>query len=221
MRSHGFYTVVLPTLIQLFKPISWLTRRPGDALEVQVSMPAQPRATPRPVLGSGDQPGPTCVGFDVTSDRPKVGAWLDWKTLEPALVEVPAAACVVVLVMSPHMRHADPSHQTTQRVILRRIQQQMPVSGHHTVRVQLDRISLQSLSQHMQERKIVSILPEDRSPKVGAIDAMIWTPCFDLTRRSRNDDILPRMNPLTMSSDPFFCRPFSAAPFLPPKPTTH
>ena len=64
---------------------------------------------PHPSLRPLDQPGPQRVGFDVAADGQEVGVILHREALEPPLIQVAAAARVVVLVMPPYMRHADPA----------------------------------------------------------------------------------------------------------------
>ncbi|MBU0639077.1 MAG: hypothetical protein KKB50_09450, partial [Planctomycetes bacterium] len=66
------------------------------------------RPAPHPVLHPFDQPSPQRVGFNVAANGQEMGLVLHREALEPALIQVTAAASVVVLVMSPNVGHADP-----------------------------------------------------------------------------------------------------------------
>ena len=66
------------------------------------------RAAPRPRLGPLAQPGPQRIRLDVLSDAAEVRPVGDRERLEPSLVQMSAAAGVVVLVMTADVRDADP-----------------------------------------------------------------------------------------------------------------
>ena len=113
---------------------------------------------------------------------------LDRKTLEPSLIQVPAPAGVVMLVMPPDVRDADPTHQIGQRLLPPRTEDEMPVIGHQAPRQQVDRVTFQPLAQHTHKPVIIRRLVKQRHPPVPAVQNMIESPGGNFSKRACHVD---------------------------------
>ncbi len=98
---------------------------------------------------------------------------LNREALEPALVQMAAAAVVVMLVVTPDMSDANPSHQIAQRSIAVWPQDKMPVIAHQAIGQEIHGITCQPLPQHLLERREILFLMEQAHPAVAAIEDMV------------------------------------------------
>jgi hypothetical protein len=62
-----------------------------------------------PLFGALDQGGAQSIGLNITAQHQEVVILRHGKALEPPLIEVSAAAAVVVFVIAAHMRYAHPA----------------------------------------------------------------------------------------------------------------
>jgi hypothetical protein len=111
---------------------------------------------------------------------------LDREAFEAALVKMPSAARVVMLVMTADVRDAEPAHKASQCLRLPGPQDQMPVIRHQAPREQFDGIPLQILGEDLAKGEVVGVLVEDPHPAIAAVEDVIVAARFDATKWTRH-----------------------------------
>ena len=114
-RPQARQVVVAQGFVDACSPVRGALHASWAALEHHRSgsLPPPPcrQAVPRPVLGPLNQPCPQGIGLDVPAERQEVPIVLCREALEPALVQVPSTAGVLVLAVAAYVGDADPSHK--------------------------------------------------------------------------------------------------------------
>ena len=85
------------------------------------------KARPAPVFGPLDQRGPQGISLGVTWYLIVVIVLLDGKRLESAMIDLPAADAVAMLLSPLDVRVGKPLHETGKIVITLRPEQKVPV----------------------------------------------------------------------------------------------
>jgi len=171
-------------------------------------MRPSPESAPLPLFGALHQSGAQGIGLDVAAQCQEVIVLRHGKTLEPPLVEVSAAAAVVVLVVAAHMRDADPAHPTSQRLVGLGSNHEVPMVGHQTVGEQFHRIALQPFRQHLLERRKIFRLMKNPHPAVPTVQNVVHHACFGGSSGSWHQGMLSGLTEAVNISD---------VPFLPPR----
>ncbi len=97
-----------------------------------VSVRPGPQAAPSPILSPLNHGWPHGIAFDIPADAEQMVILLNWKTLEPPLIDVAGARRMTMGMPSLHVRVREPAHEFSKLPILSRPDHQMPVVGHQT-----------------------------------------------------------------------------------------
>ena len=96
---------------------------------------------------------------------------LHWKTLESPLIQMPAATRSVMLVVTANVRHANPSHESAQHRRGVRPEDKVPMIAHQAIGQKINRVSLQPLGEHLDERVEVPRLVKELHAAIAASSA--------------------------------------------------
>jgi len=140
------------------------------------------------LLGTLHQFGAHGVVLDVAAEREEVLVLCHGKALESPLVQVSCPPAVIVLVVPADVRHPDPPHQSPQRDVGPRPDDQMPVIGHQAVSQQSHWITLQPLDQHLLEGVVVALRVKQSQASVPPIEDMVDHPSFNGSSGSWHPD---------------------------------
>lgn len=182
--------------IDTLDPIRRSTHRPRAQRQVLRPLAPPPQPAPLPRLGARHQLRAAWVGFDVSAEREKMLIALDRKAFEPALIQVPPAAAMIVLVVSPHVGHADPAQPASQRFIRPGPHDQVPVVRHDAVGQQINGVSLESLGEHAFEGGIVLCFMKQPHATVPTVEHVINETGFDGAGSARHAGSLTAPRPL-------------------------
>ena len=86
---------------------------------------------------------------------------------------------MIMGVMPPHVRDAEPAHQTGQGAVLVGTQHQMPMVGHQAIGEEIDGVTLQPMSQHLEKPGIIAFLMKQPHAAVRAFEDVVYCPRFD------------------------------------------
>lgn len=210
-RSDSFQLLVAQLAIDPRNPIPRPRYGPRAQWQFGRAMCPSPESTPLPILSPLDQFGTLGIRFYVAAQGQKVVVLGYGKTLESALVNVPAAAGVVMFVVATDMHHPHPAHPAAQGVVGLGPNNQVPMIGHQTVREQLHRVSLQAVGQYPLERLKVFRFAKNRDPAVPTVQHVVHHTCFGRSGGSRHHAILAFLGwPVNICDVPFY------SPILPP-----
>jgi hypothetical protein len=118
------------------------------------------------------------------------------KAFESSLIKVATAAAMIMFVMPPHVRHADPAQPTSECLIGFRPRYQMPMIRHNAVGQQFDRITPQPFGQHPLEGRIILRLVKQSHPSVPTIKDVVDQPGFNGSCGSRHVVTFTRGQPI-------------------------
>ncbi len=126
-----------------------------------------------PIFCGIDKLGTQGIPLHIATSDVEVLIVGDRKTLESALIEVPAAATMVMTAVAKGVSRRDPSQQSSHLPILDRAKNQMPVVGHQRKTKQFDGVFLKSLGQHPNEGLEVFRLVKNFLSLITPIQSMI------------------------------------------------
>jgi len=126
---------------------------------------------------------------------------LDREALKSTLIKMSTGLMMVMSVVTPHVRNAEPAHESRQRPIAIGPQHQVPVVGHQAEGEQIDGISLEGLVKHLEKGRVIARLVEEFHPAVAAIEDMVNASGLDGSRGSGHADRVPEMGSGSNMSD--------------------
>lgn len=98
------------------------------------------------------------------------GRLLNRKRLKSSLVKMPGTLCPVVRVPAHGMSVRQPTKERGQLLVRFRADHEVPMIGHHTVRINRERMTIERLLQDTFERPVVLRFLEQRQSRHGPIE---------------------------------------------------
>ena len=153
----------------------WWTRLRGEiggraaSFPLESPLPAM-KAAPTPILGSFHQIGAQGIPFHITANGAEVLVILHRNRLEPALIQVSAAAAVTVSMTTLRVCQRQPTRKPIQSTIFPRPHHQMPMIRQHTTSQQPRLGPFHGLFQHPHKSLVVALFLKDPQPCVCTID---------------------------------------------------
>ncbi len=127
------------------------------------------------------------VAFHVTQNRQQVFVLFDRKRLESPLVQVSRAFRVVMRVPAHRMRVREPPEKIGYVEFCCRPDHKMPMIGHHAIREDGQRYTLEGFPQHSLERLVVFWFLEQRKSRDRAVQDVkantVWTNAWSTWHR--------------------------------------
>ncbi len=153
----------------------WWTRHRGEkggrAAPFHFGIPtSSDEGCPTPILGSFHQIGAQGIPFHITANGAEVLVILHRNRLEPALIQVSAAAAVTVSMTTLRVCQRQPTRKPIQSTIFPRPHHQMPMIRQHTTSQQPRLGPFHRLFQHPHKSLVVALFLKDPQPCVCTID---------------------------------------------------
>ena len=161
--------------IEYFKPVVRTRHGPlgQDRPQIVGAIEPDERAAPAPVLRPLGERWPHGVALDVAQHRQQMPVLLNWKALEPSLIQMPMPHSGVCVLPTLGVRERQPSHEGGQLAIFLRPQHQMKMIGHQAPGEDADRHALVCLGKHLFESDVILVLLEQPQSAIGAIEHVI------------------------------------------------
>ena len=135
-----------------------------------------------------DQTRSQGVAFDIAAYLEEMVVLLDWKGLEPALIQVTCTNIVIMGVPTLRVRQGQPMAKSGQLAIASRPKHQMSMVGQQAISQQSHPWNvLEGFAQNPLKGGVVTVFLKDRQASVGAIENMINVVAPSMAQWSSHD----------------------------------